>query len=59
VREVHLTDRGRRVVEESLALRERWAESLVRSLSADQQAALAQAMRLLNDRTESLRPPLG
>jgi DNA-binding MarR family transcriptional regulator len=59
VREVHLTDRGRRVVEESLALRERWVESLVGSFSADQQAALAQAMRLLQDPTESLRPPLG
>jgi DNA-binding MarR family transcriptional regulator len=59
VRQVHLTGRGRRVVEESIALRERWVESLVGSLSADQQAVLTQATRLLNQRSESSRPPLG
>jgi DNA-binding MarR family transcriptional regulator len=59
VRHVHLTERGRRVVEESLALRERWVESLVGSLSADQQAVLVQTMRLLNEGTEHSRPVPG
>jgi len=47
VRQVHLTERGRRLVEESLALRKQWVDSLVASLSADQQAVLAQAIGLL------------
>jgi DNA-binding MarR family transcriptional regulator len=47
VRRVHLTERGGAVVEESLALRQQWADSIVASLSAEQQAILAQAMRLL------------
>ncbi len=59
VREVHLTERGRGVVEESLALRERWVESLVGSLSADQQAVLAQTMRLLNEGNEHSLPVPG
>jgi DNA-binding MarR family transcriptional regulator len=59
VRHVHLTERGRRVVEESLALRERWVESLVGSLSGDQQAVLAQLMRLLNERSECAQPVSG
>ena len=59
VREVHLTERGRCVVEESLARRGRWVESLVGSLSADQQAVLAQAMRLLNQQAKCSRVPLG
>jgi DNA-binding MarR family transcriptional regulator len=56
---VHLTERGRRVIEESLALRERWVESLVESLSADQQAVLAQVMELLNEESEHMRPVRG
>jgi DNA-binding MarR family transcriptional regulator len=59
VRHVHLTERGRRVVEESLALRERWVESLVGSLTADQQAVLAQVMELLNEESEHMRPVRG
>jgi len=59
VRHVHLTEHGRRVVEQSLALRERWVESLVGSLSADQQAVLAQVMRLLNEKSECTRPVSG
>jgi DNA-binding MarR family transcriptional regulator len=59
VRQVHLTERGRRVVEESLGFRERWVEALVGSLSADQQASLAQVMRQIGEQVESSRPPLG
>jgi DNA-binding MarR family transcriptional regulator len=47
VRRVHLTEPGRAVGEESLALRRQWADSLVASLSAEQQASLGQAIRLL------------
>jgi DNA-binding MarR family transcriptional regulator len=47
VREVHLTDPGRCVVEESIAIRQRWIDSLVASLSPGQQAVLAQAMQWL------------
>jgi len=47
VRRVHLTERGSAVVEQSLALRQQWADSLVASLSAEQQASLGQAIRLL------------
>jgi DNA-binding MarR family transcriptional regulator len=47
VRQVHLTERGRRVVEESIAIRQRWVGSLAASLSGDQQAIVVDAMRLL------------
>ena len=53
VRQVHLTERGRHVVEETLAGRQQWVDSLVASLSADQQAAVAVAMRLLNLSSQS------
>ena len=48
VRRVHLTGGGRRVVEESLSVRQQWVDSLVESLSADQRATLAEAVHLLN-----------
>jgi MarR family transcriptional regulator, 2-MHQ and catechol-resistance regulon repressor len=48
VRHVHLTGRGRLLVEESIALRQQWADSLVASLSAEQQAVVSEAMCLLN-----------
>jgi DNA-binding MarR family transcriptional regulator len=48
VRRVHLTESGRSVVDEILALRQQWVDSLVASLSAEQRAVLAQAMRWLN-----------
>jgi DNA-binding MarR family transcriptional regulator len=47
VRQVHLTERGRRMVEESMAIRQQWVDSLAASLSADQQAVVVDAMRLL------------
>ena len=47
VRRVHLTERGRGVVEESFAARRQWIDSFVASLPADRQAVLAQAMSLL------------
>jgi DNA-binding MarR family transcriptional regulator len=59
VRQVHLTERGRRVVEESLAAHQQWVHSLVELLSADQQVAVSHAMRLLTERTERARPALG
>jgi DNA-binding MarR family transcriptional regulator len=59
VRQVHLTERGRRLVEESLAARRQWVRSLVESLSADQQSIVSQAMRLLKEQTEDARPALG
>jgi DNA-binding MarR family transcriptional regulator len=48
VRRVHLTESGRQVVEESLAIRQQWADSLVASLSAEQQSVVSEAMRLLH-----------
>jgi len=47
VRQVHLTERGSAVVEESIAIRQRWVDSLAASLSGDQQAIVVDAMRLL------------
>jgi DNA-binding MarR family transcriptional regulator len=59
VRQVHLTEHGRRVVEESLADRQEWVRSLVESLSGDEQAVVVRAMHLLIGRTERSRPPRG
>jgi len=59
VRQVHLTERGRRIVEESLAVRQQWVQSLVESLSADQQAVITNAVHLLHERTGVSRPALG
>jgi DNA-binding MarR family transcriptional regulator len=59
VRQVHLTDRGRRLVEESLAARQQWVHSLVESLSADQEAIVAESMRLLMEQTEHARAASG
>jgi DNA-binding MarR family transcriptional regulator len=59
VRQVHLTEHGRRVVEENLAVRQEWVHSLVGSLSGDEQAVVAHAMHLLLGGTERSRPALG
>jgi DNA-binding MarR family transcriptional regulator len=59
VRQVNLTEHGRHVVEETLAVREQWVHSLVESLSADEQTVVVQAMALLIGHTERSRPTLG
>jgi DNA-binding MarR family transcriptional regulator len=59
VRRVCLTDRGRALVEESLAAQKQWVHALVESLSADQQAAIASALRLLLDQLASTPSSVG
>ena len=45
VRLVHLTERGRQVVDESIRARQQWVERLLASLSAEQREAVGQALQ--------------
>ena len=47
MRLVHLTERGRQVVDESIAARQRWVERLVASLSEDQRQLVREALGIL------------
>jgi DNA-binding MarR family transcriptional regulator len=52
VRMVHLTERGRSLVEGSIASRQRWLEKLVESLSDDQEAMLLSTLKLMTEKAE-------
>jgi len=47
VRLVHLAERGRQVVDESIAARQRWVEQLVASLSAEERHRVCEALGIL------------
>ncbi len=54
VRLVHLTERGRQVVDESIQARQQWVERLLASLTDEQRAAIGQALRVLAEQTALL-----
>ena len=54
VRLVHLTERGRQVVDESIAARQRWVEQLVASLSTEQRQLVCQALGILTGQAAHL-----
>jgi DNA-binding MarR family transcriptional regulator len=49
VRWVHLTERGREAVEESIRARQAWVEQLVDTLGPEQRAAVGKALRVLTE----------
>jgi DNA-binding MarR family transcriptional regulator len=54
VRLVHLTGRGRQVVDESIRARQQWVERLVASLSEEERHAVGQALRVLTEQAARL-----
>jgi DNA-binding MarR family transcriptional regulator len=54
VRLVHLTDAGRRVVDESIRARQGWVERLLASLTDEQRAAIGQALPVLTEQAATL-----
>ena len=58
VRLVHLTERGRQVVDESIRARQQWVERLVASLSEEARHAVGEALRLLTDQAVGLEEEL-
>ncbi len=54
VRLVHLTHKGRQVVEESIAARQKWMEALMDTLSPEQQTTIASALQTLTAAARSL-----
>jgi len=54
VRLVHLTERGRQVVDESIAARQRWVERLVASLSAEERRRVWRALGILTEKAARL-----
>ncbi len=54
VRLVHLTERGRQAVDESIRARQQWVERLVGSLSEEQRQAIGQALRVLTEQAALL-----
>jgi DNA-binding MarR family transcriptional regulator len=59
VRTVHLTDHGRQVVEESIAARRRWMESLLASLTEAQEKSIANALQTLTENALRLEAKMG
>ena len=54
VRLVHLTEAGRRVVDESIRARQGWVERLLASLTDEQRAAIGQALPVLTAQAAAL-----
>jgi DNA-binding MarR family transcriptional regulator len=54
VRLVHLTERGRQVVDESIRARQQWLERLVGSLSEEARHSVGEALRVLTDQAAGL-----
>jgi MarR family 2-MHQ and catechol resistance regulon transcriptional repressor len=54
VRLVHLTEAGRRVVDESIRARQGWVERLLASLTDEQRATIGQALRMLTEQAAAL-----
>ena len=54
VRLVHLTEAGRRMVETSIAARQKWVEELTASLTDEQMALIGAALRILTERAAAL-----
>ena len=54
VRQVYLTEEGRRMVETSSAARQKWVEELTASLTDEQMALIGAAWRILTDRAAAL-----
>jgi DNA-binding MarR family transcriptional regulator len=54
VRQVHLTEEGRQMVETSIAARQKWVEELTASLTAEQMARIGAALRILTERAAAL-----
>jgi DNA-binding MarR family transcriptional regulator len=53
-RQVHLTDLGRKVVEETIAARQKWIEDLVNTLSEDQKKAIVELLGGLMEKAKSM-----
>jgi len=49
VRQVNVTAEGRKIVEQSIAARRKWMESLMTALSDDQKNAIASALQILTE----------
>ncbi len=56
VRLVHLTAAGQQVVEESIQAQQGWLASLLTALTAEERAAVGQALRLLTEQAALLEP---
>jgi DNA-binding MarR family transcriptional regulator len=54
VRQVHLTEAGRQMVEISIAARQRWVERLTAALTNEQKTFISAALRLLMERAADL-----
>jgi DNA-binding MarR family transcriptional regulator len=54
VRQVHLTEEGRQMVETGIAARQKWVEELTASLTDAQTALIGTALRILTERAAAL-----
>jgi DNA-binding MarR family transcriptional regulator len=54
VRQVHLTEEGRQMVETSIAARQKWVEELTAALTDDQRVLIGAALRVLTERAAAL-----
>jgi MarR family transcriptional regulator, 2-MHQ and catechol-resistance regulon repressor len=58
IRMVSLTEAGRKIVEDSVSVREHWLESLMTTLSKQQKHAIAEALKTLTENAQQLDPSL-
>lgn len=54
VRQVHLTEEGRRMVEASIRARQAWVETLAASLTDEQKMLISAALRILTEQAADL-----
>ena len=58
VKQIVLTDKGQRVLQESISARQSWLHDLVRSLSDPEKAAITAALHILIDAANQLGQPV-
>ena len=57
VRQIVLTDKGRQILQESLAARQGWLESLARTLSDNEREQITAALNILIEKANQLEQP--
>ena len=58
VKQIVLTDKGHRVLEESIHARQRWLDDLTATLSEGEKETIMAALEILIDKTRNLKQPL-
>jgi len=58
VKQIVLTDKGRRVLEEGIRARQGWLDDLAKTLSDDEKETIMGALEILVDKVKNIKQPI-